>query len=349
MGWQATFLAVLIQTLSSTGPETPLVPHANGPYAITGLLLAPHVRVENDFEVFLAADSGLAIARLRTQTNQRFSFPRLPAGQYHLVVEAPGFKAIRQRVDLRGIDREVSASLVLEPEDQLVVVKRLNILGETDATISVAEMTQPASALKEFADAAKKLQAGNIDAARGRLESLVMEAPGFYDAHQSLGMAYQLSRRYREAEKEFQIARDLRPNSAAPLISLASLYLEQLEPGSGKNSTLLHDARKALLEAVQLSPEAAFGHYLLGVANYKTALYGEAQKHLVRALELEPKLGTARLALANLHLRLQDWSAALLQMEAYLKENPNATDREQIQAKRAQVEEVRLRSLAVSR
>jgi tetratricopeptide (TPR) repeat protein len=162
-------------------------------------------------------------------------------------------------------------------------------------------------------------------------------------------MAYELSGRHREAEKEFQIARDLRPSSAAPLISLASLYLEQLESGTGKNSALLHDAREALLGAVQLSPEAAFGHYLLGVANYKAALYGEAQKNLVRALELEPKLGTARLALANLHLRLQDWSAALLQMEAYLKGNPNAPDREQIQAKRAQVEELRLRTLAVSR
>jgi Flp pilus assembly protein TadD len=349
MGWHATVLAVLIQTLSSTGPGTLLVPHASGPYTITGLLLAPHIRVENDFEIFLAADSGMPIARLRTQTNQRFSFPRLPAGHYYLVVEAPGFKPIRQRVDLRGIDHEANTSLVLEPQDQVVVVKRLNILGETDATISVAEMAQPASALKEFADAAKKLEAGNIDAARGRLESLVMEAPGFYDAHKSLGMAYQLSGRYQEAEKEFQIARVLRPNSAAPLISLASLYLQQSESGSGKNSTLLQDARVALLEAVRLTPDAAFAHYLLGVAHYKTGFYSEAQKNLLRALELEPKLGVARLALANVHLRLQDWSAALLQMEAYLKENPDAPDREQIRAKSEQVEAVRLRSLAVSR
>jgi tetratricopeptide (TPR) repeat protein len=347
MGWQATILAVLLQAIHLV-PTAPVASQANGPYLVTGIFIAPHVGTGSDFEISLADDAGMIVDQLRSQPNERFAFSRLPAGTYYLVVDTPGFKPMRQRVDVRGLDRDISASLVLEEQDQTVVVPRTNFSGERDATISVAEMAQPASVLKDLADAARKLQAGNIDAARGRLESIVIEAPGFYEAHKSLGMAYQLSGRYHDAEKEFRIARDLRPNSAAPLISLASLYLEQLEAGSAKAATLLDDARDALQSALLVNPEAAFGHYLLGVANHKAALYSDAKKNLVRALELEPKLGSARLALANVHMRLQDWPAALLQLDTYLKENPQAADREQIRAKRAQVEEVSLKATASS-
>jgi tetratricopeptide (TPR) repeat protein len=312
MVWQATILSVLLQTLQ-LGSTTPTAPHANGPYLVTGLLIAPHSPADNTFEVSLTDEGGLLVAELRSHGNQRFTFSQLRAGTYYLVVDAPGFRPMRQRVDVRGIELETSELLVLEPQEPSVGGKRLDFSGETNAAIHVAELAQP----------------------------------GAYEAHKELGAAYQMSGRYSEAEKEFRIARDLRPSSAAPLISLGSLYLVQVEKGSPKAATLLDDAREVLLAALALNPEASFGHYLLGVASYKAGLYSDAQKHLLRALKLEPKFGSARLALANLHIRLQDWTAAVSELDAYLKANPKTADRAQIQAKRAQLEEIR-RKAAVS-
>jgi hypothetical protein len=42
----------------------------------------------------------------------------------------------------------------------------------------------------------------------------------------------------------------------------------------------------------------------------------------------------------NVYIRENNWPAVLAEMDIYLKENPNAPDREQLLSKRSQVERI---------
>ena len=47
--------------------------------------------------------------------------------------------------------------------------------------------------------------------------------------------------------------------------------------------------------------------------------------------------GLAHLMLANVYMKQQDWNKAVQQFDAYLKDNPNAADRDQIKDTRAKI------------
>jgi tetratricopeptide (TPR) repeat protein len=88
---------------------------------------------------------------------------------------------------------------------------------------------------------------------------------------------------------------------------------------------------------VLLKPDAAFAYYLMGVTYYKSAFYEDAEDNLKRALEPEPRLGHARLALANVYIRIQEWPNPLEQLDTFLKEHPNAEGRAEIEATRGKL------------
>ena len=76
---------------------------------------------------------------------------------------------------------------------------------------------------------------------------------------------------------------------------------------------------------------------LLGTAYYKSTFYEEAEANLKHALEFDAHMPTARLMLANLYMKQQQWQNALTHLDAYLTENPNAADHAQIEETRSKV------------
>jgi len=316
----------------------------SGPCAVTGYIISPYTQVNADFEVRLVNDSNVVVATLMSRTQEHFSFRGLARGVYYVEADIGGFKEIRQRVDVSGVEREGQVSIMLESQSQAAFNKPSDPMDEQDDVVNVADLNRSPQVMKKFQEATRKLQNGDVNGARARLESLVSAAPDFYDAHKSLGTAYQQIRRYEDAEKEYNLARSLRPNSAVPLMLLGSLYLERVELG-GESKTpqndVLEKARRALLRAIEVNPSVAFARYLLGVTYYKLGLYKDSESSLVRALQMDPKLGDIRLALANVYVRVQDWVKALDQLDSYLRENPKAVDRNRVVEMRARVERVK--------
>jgi cytochrome c-type biogenesis protein CcmH/NrfG len=310
-------------------------------YGIAGLVVVPDSQNRTQMEVRLVSEIEIPMGRVLLYPQERFAFSNLPAGRYYLLMSVPGYKAVRQRVDVSDMEAGTSASIFLEPQGEWSAPKPLYLTGDANL-VDVKEMRQ-GKALKYLAEAEKKLRKGAISDARHRLESIVRETPDSYDAHRLLASAYRQSLRYEDAAKGYLAAHALRPRSVAPLVDLGSLYLEQIDSGSEipeKTRFLVEEARKVLLQAVQTNPDAAFAHYLLGVTYYRSASNGEAERSLRRALELEPRLGDARLALVNVYLRAGNWSAVLAELDSYLKENPRAAGREPLLQKRAQIERI---------
>ena len=320
-----------------------------GQFIISGQVVIPPPYIAESFEIFLFQEGGRSLDQVLSSEG-RFRFERLPAATYFIVVNLPGFDPIRQRVKTGGPLEEVVANIVLNPREKTPVVESLNLSGELDNVVDVVDLQRKGSdkLLDQLARANQELKDGKPVDATHRLEAVIEKAPDLYEARKSLGAAYQQLARYREAETEFKAARRLRPESAAPLLSLGSLYLQEADGnttgGAAAVDQLLRQAFENLQAAIAINPAAAFGHYLLGIALYKSNSNQDAEDKLKHALALEPRLGHARLALANLYIRSQQWGNALSQLDAYLREHPNAPDGDQVTAMRSRIESLLARA-----
>ena len=315
----------------------------SGDHRVRGQVLSPISNFFDRFEVQLFHESNQPLGQVTVGTQEPFTFSGLDGGTYYVVAEVPGFKKVRQRVDVNGTAKETPVMISLEVKPAAETEKAVDLSGEDEASVNVSDlMPRPPHFADEVVAANEDVENGDFDGARRRLEPIVREDPDFYEARKTLGTAYQKLRLYREAEMEFKAARDLRPNSAAPLIALGGLYLQEAQSSESRGAAvargILNQALGSLLDAVQLNPHAAFGYYLLGVTYYESSLYEDAEENLIRSMEIEPRLSPARLALANVYVRIEDWPQALLQIGNYLSAKPDPPDRGQIIALRARIE-----------
>src|SRR5207249_9657497 len=107
-----------------------------------------------------------------------------------------------------------------------------------------------------------------------------------------------------------------------PLVNLGSLYIEKsnLQKADEENSgKLLDQALDVLEEAVKVNPRSGLAYFLLGQANYKSSFLDEAEAAFKKAQDLDPKLTTARLMLANVYVKEEKWQDVINTLDAYLK------------------------------
>lgn len=76
----------------------------------------------------------------------------------------------------------------------------------------------------------------------------------------------------------------------------------------------------------------------MGSAQMKQENFDDAEKSLLRALDIHGSLGIARLMLANLYAKKNYWTAAAEQLRTYLQENPLARDRSLVREMLAEAE-----------
>jgi tetratricopeptide (TPR) repeat protein len=285
----------------------------------------------------------------------KFSLPSLPNSDYYdVVVRIDGYADYRERITAFGCSGFQQRTFYLEREPIPILPVVLDFSGEVNETVDISELKRkiPSKVLKEFENAQKDRVRNETARARRRLEEIVRTTPDFYDAHNVLGTVYLELKMFRQAEKEFNKARELKPKSAAPLISLGSLYVQEAdaiidqERGRGTVALLqgdlgivLDDARGVLSEAIKVRPEASFGHYLLGIVAFYGADYGHAEELFSRAIDIEPRLRWARLALANVYIRQAKWQKALGELDAYIEAFPKVQNRRDVESTRAKVAE----------
>lgn len=313
-----------------------------------GRVIVPISGFDKQMEVLIFNETQL-IGYGYTNGVGEYKLPEQPMGRYYIVVRQDGFQEYREKFDLWSCDKFFVYNLFLEPEEEEPVAVVLDFSGEVKEVVDIAELKRqfPRSTVDEFEKAQSDRLRGENPKARERLEKLIAQSPGFYDAHNVLGTIYLEAGEFRMAEKEYNTARELRPNSAAPLVSLGSLYLQEADATSNPKpgfvgvlatpsdlAVILDDARGVLEEAIKLKPDASFAYYLLGVAHYRSGTDGSAEEFLQRSLVLEPRLRWARLALANLYSRQQKWAEAVGQFDLYLKEFPKVSNRPEVEAAR---------------
>jgi tetratricopeptide (TPR) repeat protein len=124
-------------------------------------------------------------------------------------------------------------------------------------------------------------------------------------------------------------------------VNLGSLFIQESDSRRAEGfevvGKLLDDAMDVLDQAIEIRPRSAMAHYYLGAAYYKSGFYEEAEASLKRAHDLDSSMGAIRLMLVNVYMKQSRWQDVLTHLDAYLKENPKASDRATIEHMRATV------------
>lgn len=291
-----------------------------GSNGIRGQVLLPTTQSQGRTEIILEK-SGAFLQRTFSDNEGHFRFINLPDGQYVVVVRLEGYEEVREPAFF-GRDGIAAMSLTI--------------------TRKAASNSDHEKVIDDYQKALEESRKGNAAKAIKQLEAIVKAEPDFQQAHNSLGTLYQKAQRFQDAEREYNASVQLDPQSNDSLMNLGSLYIQFAEQARAKHDdstfgAALDSAVRALNLAIKIQPNSAKTYYLLGTTYYTGGQFPKAEEHLIHALDLEKGMGSAELVLANVYMKQQKWDRALEYLDLYLKDNPKAPDRDQIQQTRARV------------
>jgi tetratricopeptide (TPR) repeat protein len=312
---------------------------ANG--VIRGQVIIPSVRAAERVPVTVQRADGPIVARIFSDALGNYEVRNLPVGTYDVVVNVDGYEEVRQQVAVgSGAFNAVTLNIHLQ-EKESVYVKRD---GPNDDVVDVTELSRkyPKKAVQDYEKARDELRKGNSAKAIELFAGVVKLAPDFYAAHNSLGTLYQKASRFRDAENEYKLARELNPRAPEPLVNLGSLYIDEAAARSADGTEvvgkILDNALDILEESLKIK-RTAMGYYFLGTAYYRSKFDEEAETNLKLSVEMDSRLAAGHLMLANLYMRQRKWREAVERLDKYLADNPNAGDRAQIESTRAKIAE----------
>jgi len=307
--------------------------------SVDGSVIIPTSQVMERYEILLLSKGGeQTIAYSYTDLSGRYHFANIYPGTYDVVVRIDGFDESRVTVNLAA-NRSTIANIMLTPKE----VARAESEYWDSSVVNISELNRkfPSKAVDDFQKAADVRKKGDNARAAELLEGVIKVAPDFYSAHNLLGIVYQGMNRFREAEKQYNLMRDVNSRDLVPLVNLATLYLQEAEAnikeGPFVTGVMYDDALHILQEAARLDHQNATVLYLLGVTFYRCKSLKIAEASFIQALDLDTNYGAARIALGNLYIQEQKWKEALDQFDKYLAQNPKAPDKTQVEAIRIKV------------
>jgi len=266
------------------------------------------------------------VARAEVDRNGNYSIPGLQKRSYRLVAVVDAKKQERREIEIL-----CRPGAIVSKDFHYGRIPSTLMLGfpaEDPDIVDVAELEgdYTRDVLRDYERAFQDYINGNPSRAVERLESITVRAPGFYGAHARLGVIYQQEGCYFDAESEYSRSSELSPRSPQPLLNLASVQLRAAD-SPGELERMTARALSTLEKAIEIRPQSAIAHCLVGSAHAKANSPAEAEKHFKIALELDEDLSAARLMLASLYLRQENWGEAIESLETYLKAFPSSQDR----------------------
>ncbi len=270
------------------------------------------------------------VSRTRTDGAGRYSFYRLPAGNYKVRVtpSETGYEEQIQNVEIVNVTRrssngglQISGSENVQLDFYLRPRKKQNNIVGNSNTIFVQDI--PESAKLVYDDAVSKFKNNNNDAALKELENATEIFPDYYDALNRLGQEYIKIGQYKSAKKVLENAVKVNPRSAETWYALAysfyvlKEYKEAVEPAN---------------KAVNLKQNSAESAFLLGVILRQVSDYDNAERYLKHANTLaKESLPDVHWQLALLYANnLKRFNLAADELELFLKFEPNSRDAENI-------------------
>ncbi|MDT4968278.1 MAG: hypothetical protein QOJ64_3015 [Acidobacteriota bacterium] len=286
--------------------------------------------------VDLQIGSGALIEQTVTNNEGDFTFAGLGETSYVVVVSAPDFTTVAERVDFV---RRVGAN---QPGETRTV--EITLLPKLTARIPRASSTfvqnVPQPARTSLTRGLKLAKQSKSDLAQTMMREAIKLFPEYFDAHFALGSELMKSGQLRDAIEELERARKINPNDERVYQVFGLVLIQQkkyaLAAAVFAEASRLNpnDPQTRLLRAIALIEHAGTIHDTQATARgERDFAFSEADKSLAQAYELSGgKLAIVHLQRARILEKKGDLSRAADELEQYLRDAPEATNADAIRA-----------------
>lgn len=321
--------SLLLVALSVVGVVTaaaqvrqPPVSASPGESSVTGVIrgkivLPSGASFHERARVTLQTVRGLA-GIVYTDSQGQFEFTRLAPGSYQILIEADRerFETATENVE---VVRSYPSVLSIILKEKISTKPRPTI-----ATVSATELDPnvPANAKKEFDRASAASREGKVEEAIIYLRKAIAFYPQYLMAHNDLAAQLMKSGKLDDAEEELNLALMIDPSAFNPTLNLGIVLVK-------KHS--FEEAVKLLDKALSFQPRSPAARLYLGLALLGTLYFERAEKELNTAYELDGKeCVLALFHLGELYLSKGERDRARTYLERYLREAPEANNRDQV-------------------
>ena len=274
--------------------------------------------------------SGKRVHETFTDLSGRFFFSGLNRGRYHLIADGDG-----QTFETTRVDAEVlgfgSAPQTFTQNIQLRLKAGKAIAPAAVTSVEAVDPNAPPRAREAYDKAVKRAEDDRPEQAVKLLQEAIATYPKFFSAHVALGEQYDKLKRYTEAEAAYQKATELKSDGAAAQVGLGVVLVKQKKYA---------EAIPPLRRSLEIEKQSSTPYLFLGLAEMMTGDYQSAEADLLRAYEIG-KPAIAHIYLANLYDLRHEPAKAIMHLQAFLKENPEAPQASQI---RGVIEKLRRQS-----
>lgn len=323
--WAGSLALMALPVAAQSGTDST---GTGGKHSIQGRIFYPSgPRIDTRTQVRLEGTNtgGLSVM---CDSNGYFKFSSLAPGSYTVVVDGgDNYENARDTVyidsDIRpppGVvmptyGRSYTVNIELRYKRSVVAAGKV---GVVDASLAAA----PDNARKLFDQALAAGRASKHEEAVQALLSAIAAYPEFALAYNELGVQYLILQRPSQAIPALRTAVRLSPDAYAPRLNLGKALYQ-----NNQNTEAETEIRAAVLK----NDSDWQGHFFLGLIDIKLKRFDQAEKEMLRALELGPKnLPGPHYYLGGIYWRAGDHKRAADELELYLKLNPKADDAEQI-------------------
>jgi hypothetical protein len=286
---------------------------ANPVANLTGIVYseATNQRI-NHAAVWLCDGGGNRMQESITGDTGEFAFLGLQAGDFLLKVSAPGYEPTEVSVEVNfGSERGVSVFLKS--------ARRAGAGVLVGAAVSAHELSMPKAA-RDLAEAGKKelYVEKNPQKALKDFAAAVAKAPGYYEVYYLMGMIYLSLQNSAQAEEDLQRAVGLSEQSYGDAdVALALLWLGRHDTARGE---------PLLRRGLELNPNSWMGFFERGKLEMYREHYAAALEAAQTARSLAAEQPLVYRLLSLIHLKQKNYSAALVDLDAYIRLDPDSAD-----------------------
>ncbi|MFN2512333.1 MAG: tetratricopeptide repeat protein [Pyrinomonadaceae bacterium] len=270
------------------------------------------------FDIILYSLGGNVVARQKVANGGRYRFNGLRGGEYDLTVEVDAGEVARMRLNLGG-------GMFTDNRQDIELEWRSNASGRSvparKQTISAGDFYERSSANKSlFEKAQQAIDKKKYNEGIALLRQ-VLEADGKdFQAWSELGTTYLLLDKKGDAEKSYAQAVAEKPTFFLALLNLGRVRVAQ---------TKYEESIEPLIRAIDLQPQHAEAHYLLGESYLQLKKGSKAVGYLDEAAKLGRKEAHLRLAALYNGAGMKD--KAVIEYEEFLKKQPDYPDRKKLE------------------
>ena len=295
-------------------------------------VLLPDGSPSQSVKIRLERSEGEIVRDSFTDSTGNFEVRNLGTGMYTLVVPSDDrvYATAAERVEITRYSPDVIViNIYLSPKEQTTTHRK----GDRH-TVSAREGTAsiPKLALRAYKRSVRLLEQGRKEQAIKELKRAIAIFPEYVQAYNDLGIVYMKLDRLDEAIRALEKSAALDPRAFNPRLNLGIAYVRRQD---------FVGAEPHLRSAIVMDGSAPLAHLYLGIALWKTEHADEAEDELLRAISLGGgDIAVAHYYLGQLYARRDRIADAIAELEAYLKDKPEAPDAPRV---REQIAELRPR------